>query len=48
MIYDMGNLFCEEAGQDKLEFSLEGLYNFLESNVHRIGQHVLSLKNQDK
>ena len=30
----MAHLLSEKAGQDQLEFSLESLDNFLESNVH--------------
>ena len=39
----MGHLLSEKAGQDQLELSLESLDNFLESNVHCVCQHVLSL-----
>ena len=39
----MIHLFSEKAGKDQLEFSLKSLDNFLESNVHRVCQHVLSL-----
>ena len=39
----MAHLLSEKAGQDQLEFSLESLDNFLESNVHCVCQHVLSL-----
>ena len=39
----MGHLLSEKARQDQLELSLESLDNFLEGDVHSIGQHVLSL-----
>ena len=39
----MGHLLSEKAGQDQFQLSLESLDNFLESNVHCVCQHVLSL-----